>query len=275
MTPSEEINDFERLKLVAEAQKAQIELKKIKLEYREQLKVSRKKWYNKESFWRNFVSIFLGFTILGFYINYIIIPSSQIQNIELSLENTKHKEELNEKGKRLKIDSINLYLLKKRNDSLSVVLYSKQIINDSLQSGFKIAYSNLNKMNKGNTINTVQKANQAVTKVLRSLNLTDSLKPQENIAKKRIKIEVLFSNGFGSCTLRILNNGLEVATYSIQGSRSEELLLPSGLYAISIAGNSTGNTTLQIFVDNQTAKNNVVKQYESMNFFDYLQIKVK
>src|SRR4051794_21987721 len=110
----EQIKIAQKERILAEIKKIESEIVKIDAEN----KVANKPWYGKSKFWQQFLSIFIGVSILGFYINFIIVPTANISTLKLELENQKKEKMLNEKENKLEEDSLKYEELTKLTDSL-------------------------------------------------------------------------------------------------------------------------------------------------------------
>jgi hypothetical protein len=245
MTLDEELKEAERQKFLAEAEKARTEQKKIELDYNTQLRDSKRSWFLKEKFWKNFVSIFLGFSILGFYVNFIILPSFQKDNIELSLENSKHKKELSDKELRLQDDSVKLHAEKIKNDSFSAVVYSKEIIIDSLGKAYRNLLLTV-ETNQGSNSGKINEATHLVKNALQNLNITENLSTRENMPKKKIEALFTFTNGLGLCNLSVFSNGTLIQSRQVDQSSTVEIELAAGLYVFAISGTTTGQVVIDV-----------------------------
>jgi hypothetical protein len=274
MTLDEKIKEAELEKLLAEVEKTRAEQKTIELDYDKQLKELSINWFLKEKFWKNFVSIFLGFSILGFYTNYIILPSFQKDNIELSLENSRHKMELNDKEIHLKEDSIKLKIEKIKNDSFNAVVYSKGIIIDSIGKAYKNLLIAIERY-KDKNIKKINEATYSVKKVLKNLNLNDSLNSIENKLKNKVSVSFKFLNGIGKSTLAIFSNGILIQMREVNSSATIEVELTTGLYVFSISGVSTGNATIDVQGKDITVTPNTPINFYSGMFNESITVGIK
>jgi hypothetical protein len=248
MTLDEQVKEAERLKLIAETKKADAELKKIELDYSEQLNELAKPWYIKRKFWNNLASFLIGFSILGFYIEYIILPAAKKDNIELGLENARHMKDLYMQEALLKEDSTKLEKERSQIAADSAAVLSEGLIIDSVSK----AYSNLLHSVEQNKVNNTARINAAVNivrNVQAGLNLTDSMQPTNILPKRKIKVSVLFKNSQDFCDVNVYSNGKTVAGIGIIRSTNWEVELHPGLYVFLFAGNSLG--TIEVHVQGQ------------------------
>lgn len=114
----EEIKAAELKKLTAETAKAEAEKVRIDFDYAVAKKEEEKKWWRKKRFIKDLTTTLAGFGILGFYINYAIIPAFQSENLQLKLINQKAELRNQEAEQRLKKDSIELATQRLKVDSL-------------------------------------------------------------------------------------------------------------------------------------------------------------
>lgn len=162
----DQLKAAERDKYLAEAKKAESEKQKTDFEFL-QLKSEREKvWWLQLKFRQSLISVLIGISFLGFYINYIVIPLSTIDNLELKLNNKVEEIKLFELDNKLKHDSIlfnsyrsstekqlsiksnqidSVYLLN-INSKIQLDLLSKKINTDSI-AFYKYYNSFLNELN--------------------------------------------------------------------------------------------------------------------------------
>jgi hypothetical protein len=86
--------DAEISKIKAEERKLEAERQKIELEFQELKRESAKAWYGRQTFQRFMITILLGAPLVGFYMNYVIIPVAQTDVINARLDNARTKEQL-------------------------------------------------------------------------------------------------------------------------------------------------------------------------------------
>jgi hypothetical protein len=124
-------------KLNAETNKAQAEIVKIEFETTELKKEASRKWWLRLAFRKQLVSIVLGAGILGFYINYFIIPMFNAENMALKLENQKAEERIFKAQKRVTADSLNLANQLQITDSLKTALQNESNDRKKLDALYK------------------------------------------------------------------------------------------------------------------------------------------
>ena len=150
----EQLKKSEINKNIQEVEKTKKEIEKIQAE----TNLINKSWWTKPDSW---VSI-LGLSALAFFFNYVIIPSSQKDNIELSLKNAQVSDSLNQaKTKAFNRD--------KHLDSLEIILSKrdKEILR---------AYKELKRISKLKDCSDLQKQ-------LKKFRETKSLTDEEIIIK--------------------------------------------------------------------------------------------
>ena len=135
-------------KFNAETNKAEAEKIKIEFETAELKKEASRKWWLKLSFRKQLISIILGAGILGFYINYFIIPMFNAENFALKLQNQKAEERIFQAQNRVMADSLNLAYQLKITDSLKVALQNESNDRKKLDALYKeiLKSSELEKM---------------------------------------------------------------------------------------------------------------------------------
>ncbi|MBI3234955.1 MAG: hypothetical protein HYZ42_13130 [Bacteroidetes bacterium] len=148
MSNEDQIKAAELKKLVAETAKFEAETAKVKAEdlriefdYAIAQKEENKKWWLKKAFLKNFVTILTGFGILGFYINYAIIPAFNSENLQLKLQNQKAEIRNFETEQRLRKDSAEIAAQRLKVDSLyevQIFLVSEKIKSDSARLSLQI-----------------------------------------------------------------------------------------------------------------------------------------
>jgi len=152
-TFDDQVKAAERDKYLAEAAKANAEKEKIEFELSES-----KRFFNTKTIW----SVILGVGFLGFFINYVVVPTFNKENIELETKNaiTQDSIQIQKRLLRNKIDSLNKQIginrkISDKNNALSdnikkssITLSSFQKKNDSLQKAVVKSKSLLISYNK-------------------------------------------------------------------------------------------------------------------------------
>ncbi|TCC97210.1 LptF/LptG permease family protein [Pedobacter hiemivivus] len=164
----EQVKIAERDKYIAESKKALAEADKIYFEYGESKRESQKKWWQTKNFRQQLIAVLLGVSLIGFYLNYVVIPTTQAEAIRLNLKNAVAEKNLDSKAKEL--DSIKKALLKNGiflNSFRKNLTYKAQVI-DSLKK----------------TINDIQRTNETVNLILSKKRL-DTIKL--NLAQNKLR----------------------------------------------------------------------------------------
>lgn len=139
MSIEDQIKAAELKKLVAETEKIEAERDKVKaedmriaLDYKIAQKEEKKKWKKEDL--KILYGVLAAITILAFYINYLIIPFANSENLQLKLQNQKAEIRNFETEQRLRKDSAELAAQRLKVDSLYDVqsfLVSEKIKSDS------------------------------------------------------------------------------------------------------------------------------------------------
>ncbi len=176
----------EKNKLDEEAAKAKAEHLRITLDYEEAKEEKDKHFIRKKNSRQILISTFVGLSILGFYINFLIVPAFKTDSINMSLDIAKKNRQL-ESGN-LKLDSanevlkINKDLLRKktqRQDTISKLLDSQSHLISQLNSTIDIIRSEYYKL----TINTNPQKNISILTRIKTLD--------SNFKKQKVKLETI------------------------------------------------------------------------------------
>lgn len=124
-------------KFNAEANKAEAEKLKVDFETAELKKEAAKKWWLKRSFRAQILSVFIGISIIGFYITYVVVPASNVENMSLKLENQKAELRIFNAQKTITLDSQTLAIQIKDTDSLNMILSAEINNNKKRDSIYK------------------------------------------------------------------------------------------------------------------------------------------
>jgi hypothetical protein len=182
---------------------------------------------------------------LTFYVNYIILPTFQRDNIELSLENSKTKKKLDARESTLYTDSLKLIEAKNRNDSILGAVNSQRVVLDSV----KKAFNNLllsSESHSQSTSGGIAQAVVGVKKALKNLNIDSNLNSNLHADKSNVTINVSFGGGMGHVSLGIFLNGTQLEKFAVDRSESLSAALVPGLYYFMVIGYAEGNISLNI-----------------------------
>ncbi len=160
---SDQLKAAERDKYLAETAKAKSEKEQIDYELKQSKRI-----FNVKTIW----SVIVGVSFLGFFINYVIVPAANKENIELATKNAITSDSLFKQKILLEEKSL---ILKKQNDTLLMRSHQLTIIQkkyDTLYSEFvKLQINNKNQNTKERlkTINNIRKTIPKITDVVGAL----------------------------------------------------------------------------------------------------------
>lgn len=279
VTPKSDTTVLDDAKKEAEIAKLEAETKRIDYDRQKLEEDDKKKWVFKETFWKNIIAIVLGLGVLGFYINYAIVPAFQYENLRLRNENqetgfllSKSKKQFSKDSITLSIqkDSLNrqkrvtdsLYLLLlKKDSSINVLLkQSQRLASQKSQAGID------NKNATADSVRSTIKYINGLDSVFKeALNKNDFAKAQlqqqkmlDEIASfsnpKKVKIHLISTDVLTQQPFKIMARKLNIRNdmgeniiFDIAGLEGT-IELPSGRYIIKGYNDNYDSTPITIKV---------------------------
>ena len=228
----DEIKRAELLKLLAETKKIYSEKSKIDCSYQ----TKKKRWYTSGKYWSQLVIII---TLLGFYINFAVIPASNIANTRLELENLKKEKNIFDQEQHLAKLSVDLHASKNLYDSLNFkfIMVSKE--KNSLDSSYRDLRTARARVNNSKSRISDTRLDSIDRKIENTLNLLNKY----NETKKESSLHFIVTeegkpaSGYVFFSLKILDkapiwDGKKAVSPSLKGNFW--VSLGKGKYLISV-----------------------------------------
>jgi hypothetical protein len=213
---SGEVTIAQKEKLISETRKVEVEKDKLQFEHEEAKKENSKKWWLRKNFRNQLIAVLIGSTFLGFYIVFVIIPASNLENIQLKIDNKKVERQNYESQLMLSEDSVLLVTQMRRTDSLSSLLTTALRDKHKLDSSYKAF------VKKSEEFVTSTKSGNN-TKVILD-NITTALK-EINKLNAKLKVDTAAVNNYKQNTILYPFAILDDAKHLFTGSELQTVLI--------------------------------------------------
>lgn len=216
----EELKQAQIKRYKLESEKFELEKLKIQRELGRESREQEKPWFRKKETWKTLKTSLTGVAILGFYIKFFLVPMTQIDNINNTLENKRNQERLVEYKQELDYTSKELELIaeelsfKKREFLLERGNWKKRI--DSIEAS------------KNQELILSQKKNRLLAKS-NSLQKQrfQSIKSSQIQEKRKLDAQIsLFSDSIATVTAKIqeIQEKTKINTIALEKYRTSEIL---------------------------------------------------